>query len=66
MRLTPFPPSRIVDEKQSEPPKAAQQKAVIATKVAETVKWFNVKSGYGFMDSEMIRKETFLPINARS
>ncbi|CAL1685731.1 unnamed protein product [Lasius platythorax] len=37
-------------EKQLEQPKAVQQKMVIANKVTGTVKWFNVKSGYGFIN----------------
>ncbi|XP_015108838.1 Y-box factor homolog isoform X2 [Diachasma alloeum] len=48
-------------EKQPEQPKANQQaKLVIATKVTGTVKWFNVKSGYGFINRNDIKEDVFV------
>ncbi|XP_015430285.1 PREDICTED: nuclease-sensitive element-binding protein 1 isoform X2 [Dufourea novaeangliae] len=47
-------------EKQPEQPKAVQQKLVIATKVTGTVKWFNVKSGYGFINRNDTREDVFV------
>ncbi|XP_021920814.1 Y-box factor homolog isoform X5 [Zootermopsis nevadensis] len=47
-------------EKQPEQPKAAQQKQVIATKVNGTVKWFNVKSGYGFINRNDTKDDVFV------
>nr|CAD7454193.1 unnamed protein product [Timema tahoe] len=51
-------------EKQPEQPKAVQQKQVIATKVTGTVKWFNVKSGYGFINSSHQPVSHFLVPNS--
>ncbi|XP_063223717.1 Y-box factor homolog isoform X2 [Bacillus rossius redtenbacheri] len=47
-------------EKQPEQPKAVQQKQVIATKVTGTVKWFNVKSGYGFINRNDTKDDVFV------
>lgn len=47
-------------EKQPEQPKAAQQKQIIATKVTGTVKWFNVKSGYGFINRNDTKDDVFV------
>ncbi|XP_011307058.1 Y-box factor homolog isoform X2 [Fopius arisanus] len=48
-------------EKQPDQPKANQQaKLVIATKVTGTVKWFNVKSGYGFINRNDIKEDVFV------
>lgn len=47
-------------EKQPEQPKAIQQKQVIATKVTGTVKWFNVKSGYGFINRNDTKDDVFV------
>ncbi|XP_053594578.1 Y-box factor homolog [Microplitis demolitor] len=47
-------------EKQPEQPKANQQKMVIANKVTGTVKWFNVKSGYGFINRNDIKEDVFV------
>ncbi|XP_023023747.1 Y-box binding protein ypsilon schachtel isoform X2 [Leptinotarsa decemlineata] len=45
----------------SEQPKAIQkQKEVIATKVTGTVKWFNVKSGYGFINRNDTKEDVFV------
>ncbi|XP_066587790.1 Y-box factor homolog [Prorops nasuta] len=47
-------------EKQPEQPKAAQLKLVIANKVTGTVKWFNVKSGYGFINRNDTKADVFV------
>ncbi|XP_044577680.1 Y-box factor homolog isoform X2 [Cotesia glomerata] len=47
-------------EKQPEQPKANLQKMVIATKVTGTVKWFNVKSGYGFINRNDSKEDVFV------
>lgn len=36
------------------------EKKVIVTKVRGTVKWFNVKSGYGFINREDTKEDTFV------
>ncbi|XP_077264259.1 Y-box factor homolog [Temnothorax americanus] len=41
-------------------PKAIQQKMVIANKVTGTVKWFNVNSGYGFINRNETKKDAFV------
>ncbi|KAM3968717.1 LOW QUALITY PROTEIN: Y-box binding protein ypsilon schachtel [Aphomia sociella] len=40
--------------------KAAKQKQVIAEKVSGTVKWFNVKSGYGFINRNDTKEDVFV------
>lgn len=47
-------------EKQPEQPKAVQNKLVIAQKVTGTVKWFNVKSGYGFINRNDTKEDVFV------
>lgn len=47
-------------EKQPEQPKAVQPKMVIANKVKGTVKWFNVKSGYGFINRNDTKDDVFV------
>ncbi|XP_029051004.1 Y-box binding protein ypsilon schachtel isoform X2 [Osmia lignaria lignaria] len=47
-------------EKQPEQPKAVQQKLLIAKKVTGTVKWFNVKSGYGFINRNDTKEDVFV------
>ena len=44
-----------VDSKPVEP-----SKEVIATKVTGTVKWFNVKSGYGFINRSDTKEDVFV------
>jgi len=41
-------------------PKQINGKNVIATKVIGTVKWFNVKSGYGFIHREDVNEDIFI------
>lgn len=44
-----------------EQPKAVpKQKEVLATKVTGTVKWFNVKSGYGFINRNDTKEDVFV------
>ncbi|XP_026759485.1 Y-box factor homolog [Galleria mellonella] len=40
--------------------KSAKQKQVIAEKVSGTVKWFNVKSGYGFINRNDTKEDVFV------
>ncbi|XP_044266235.1 Y-box factor homolog isoform X1 [Tribolium madens] len=44
----------------AEPPKVNKQKEVIASKVTGTVKWFNVKSGYGFINRNDTKEDVFV------
>jgi len=41
-------------------PKQINGKNVVATKVIGTVKWFNVKSGYGFIHREDVNEDIFV------
>lgn len=51
------------EEQVKAPPK---QKEVIATKVTGTVKWFNVKSGYGFINRNDTKEDVFVHQSAIS
>ncbi|KAL3281311.1 hypothetical protein HHI36_004522 [Cryptolaemus montrouzieri] len=43
-----------------QPKTAVKNKEVIATKVTGTVKWFNVKSGYGFINRNDTKEDVFV------
>lgn len=47
-------------EQAPEQPKATAQKPIIASKVTGTVKWFNVKSGYGFINRNDTKEDVFV------
>lgn len=58
-----FPPAlntMAEPEQAPEQPKATVQKQVIASKVSGTVKWFNVKSGYGFINRNDTKEDVFV------
>ncbi|XP_066143312.1 Y-box factor homolog isoform X2 [Euwallacea fornicatus] len=63
----------MAETEQEQPPQAQEQvkappkqKEVIATKVTGTVKWFNVKSGYGFINRNDTKEDVFVHQSAIS
>jgi len=48
------------EESKPEQRKALSEKKVVATKVTGTVKWFNVKSGYGFINRNDTKEDVFV------
>ncbi|XP_048873183.1 Y-box-binding protein 1 [Brienomyrus brachyistius] len=58
------PPQPVVEDESSSSPAAAttagDNKKVIATKVLGTVKWFNVRNGYGFINRNDTKEDVFV------
>lgn len=54
------PENQSEPEEESQEPTEAKEKEVIATKVTGTVKWFNVKSGYGFVNRHDTKEDVFV------
>ncbi|XP_028033036.1 Y-box factor homolog [Bombyx mandarina] len=56
----PQPQQQLEQQPQAQQAKTVKQKQVIAEKVSGTVKWFNVKSGYGFINRNDTKEDVFV------